>query len=210
MIVVSNTTPLIGLASIQRFDLLQQLFGEVSVAQAVYDEAVIAGREAGGAKHEVSTATWIKTVSVRDHLAVDVLLDELDRGEAETIVLARELSADWVLMDEKKGRRKLEQLGLKKIGTLGVLLKAKRLGLLSTLRPDIEQLRRQGFRELEKLKHPMVKTNHGEQSPFDRERTHRTHRKNSFAICAVSRGKKGLGNRMFISFQFPQYQSRCY
>ncbi|MDZ7260635.1 MAG: hypothetical protein ONB05_00745 [candidate division KSB1 bacterium] len=61
MIIVSNTTPLIGLASIQRFDLLQQLFGEIYIAQAVYDEAVVAGREAGGAKHEVSTASWIKT-----------------------------------------------------------------------------------------------------------------------------------------------------
>ena len=145
MIIVSNTTPLIGLASIQRFDLLRQLFGEVHIPQAVYDEAVLAGREAGGAKQEVSTAQWIRTVSVQDRLAVEVLLDDMDLGEAETIVLARELGADWVLMDEKKGRRKLEQLGLKKIGTLGILLKAKQLGLLSVIRPEIEQLHRQGF-----------------------------------------------------------------
>ena len=145
MIIVSNTTPLIGLASIQRFDLLRQLFGEVHIPQAVYDEAVLAGREAGGAKQEVSTAQWIRTVSVQDRLAVEVLLDDTDLGEAETIVLARELGADWVLMDEKKGRRKLEQLGLKKIGTLGILLKAKQLGLLAVIRPEIEQLHRQGF-----------------------------------------------------------------
>jgi hypothetical protein len=44
MIVVSNTTPLIGLASIERFDLLHHLFGEIYIAQAVYDEAVMAGR----------------------------------------------------------------------------------------------------------------------------------------------------------------------
>lgn len=145
MIIVSNTTPLIGLASIQHFDLLRQLFGEVHIPQAVYDEAVLAGREAGGAKQEVSTAQWIRTVSVQDRLAVEVLLDDTDLGEAETIVLARELGADWVLMDEKKGRRKLEQLGLKKIGTLGILLKAKQLGLLAVIRPEIEQLHRQGF-----------------------------------------------------------------
>jgi predicted nucleic acid-binding protein len=145
MIVVSNTTPLIGLASIERFDLLHQLFGEIQIAQAVYDEAVVAGREEGGAKREVSTASWIKTLPVQDRLAVDVLLDELDLGEAETIVLARELKADWVLMDEKKGRRKLDQLGMAKIGTLGLLLKAKQIGLLSTIRPDVERLHRQGF-----------------------------------------------------------------
>lgn len=145
MMIISNTTPLIGMASIQRFDVLKQLFGQVHIAQAVYNEAVIAGREAGGAKDEVSTADWIKTVSVQDRLAVEVLLDEMDMGEAETIVLARELDADWVLMDEKKGRRKLDQLGLKKIGTVGILLKAKQVGLLPAIRPDIERLRQQGF-----------------------------------------------------------------
>ena len=145
MIVVSNTTPLIGLAVIQRFDLLSQLFGKIYIAQAVYDEAVIAGREAGGAKHEVSTAPWIEMVKVRDHLAVEVLLDELDLGEAETIILAREIGADWVLMDEKKGRRKLSELGLNKIGTAGLLLKAKQVGLLPLIRPDLELLRQRGF-----------------------------------------------------------------
>jgi predicted nucleic acid-binding protein len=145
VIVVSNTTPLIGLASIQRFQLLEQLFGEIRIPQAVYDEAVVAGREEGAAKREVEAATWIKTVAVKDRLAVEMLLGELDLGEAETIVLAREIGADWVLMDEKKGRRKLAQLDLPKIGTLGILLKAKQVGLLSTLEPEIARLRRQGF-----------------------------------------------------------------
>lgn len=145
MIVVSNTTPLIGLAVIQRFDLLRQLFGEVYIAQSVYDEAVVAGREAGGAKREVSTATWIHTMSVDDRLAVEVLLDELDVGEAETIILARELDADWVLMDERKARRKLTQLGMPKIGTVGILLKAKQLGILPAIRPELEKLRLRGF-----------------------------------------------------------------
>lgn len=145
MIVVANTIPLIGLAVIQRFELLQQLFGQVYIAQAVYEEAVLAGREAGGAKREVSGAAWVHTLAVKDRLAVEVLLDELDLGEAETIVLARELGADWVLMDEKKGRRKLVQLGLPKIGTAGILLKAKQVGLLSVVRPELETLHQRGF-----------------------------------------------------------------
>lgn len=103
MIVVSNTTPLIGLASIQRFNLLHQIFGKIYIAQAVYDEATVSGREVGGAKKEVSVASWIETVNVKDRLAVEVLLDELDLGEAETIILAREMGAAWVLMDEKRG-----------------------------------------------------------------------------------------------------------
>ena len=145
MMIVSNTTPLIGLASFGRFDLLRQLFGEIDIAQAVYDEAVVAGREVGGAKREVSAATWIKRIAVKDRLAVEVLLDEIDLGEAETIVLARELGADWVLMDEKKGRRKLTEMGLQKIGTVGILLKAKQVGLLTVIRPELEQLHQLGF-----------------------------------------------------------------
>ncbi|MDX1521456.1 MAG: DUF3368 domain-containing protein [Anaerolineae bacterium] len=145
MIVVSNTTPLIGLATIQQFDLLQHLFVKIYISPAVYGEAVTAGREEGGAKREVSAADWIEIVPVKDQLAVEVLLDELDRGEAETIVLAHELNADWVLMDEKKGRRKVTELGLNKIGTLGLLLKAKEVGLLSQIRPEVEQLRQHGF-----------------------------------------------------------------
>ena len=145
MIVVSNTTPLIGLASIQKFYLLQQLFGEIYIPQAVYDEAVAVGRELGGAKREILAAKWIKPQPVKDRLAVDVLLDQLDLGEAETIVLARELNADWVMMDEKKGRRKLDQLDIKKIGTVGILLKAKQVGFVSVIRPDIEILHQQGF-----------------------------------------------------------------
>jgi predicted nucleic acid-binding protein len=81
---------LIGLAQIQRFDLLRRLFGEITIPQAVYDEAVVAGREEGGARREVSEAPWIRTMRVKDCLAVEVLLDEMDLGEAETIVLARE------------------------------------------------------------------------------------------------------------------------
>lgn len=141
MIVVSNTTPLIGLASVQKFDLLPQLFSTIHIPQAVYDEAY----STSGVKHPIPSADCIKVVSVKDRLAVEVLLDELDLGEAETIVLARELNADWVLMDERKGRRKLGQLGVKKIGTLGILLKAKQLGLLLTIRPVIETLHQQGF-----------------------------------------------------------------
>ena len=93
MIVVSNTTPLIGLAVIQRFDFLRQLFGEIYIPRAVYDEAVVARREVGGARREVSTATWIRTVEVKGQLAVEVLLDELDLGEAETIARDALLSA---------------------------------------------------------------------------------------------------------------------
>ena len=145
MIVVANTTPLIGLASIKRFDLLTRLFGEVHIANAVYDEIMKAGTTKKTAIQEVSSSTWLKKVIVNDRLAVDVLLDELDLGEAETNILAHEINADWVIMDEKKGRQKLAQLGLNKIGTVGILLKAKEVGFLPYIKPELERLQENGF-----------------------------------------------------------------
>lgn len=145
MIVVSDTTPLIGLASMGRLNVLRELFEEVFIPQAVYDETVTHGRVEGSAKQDVDNAGWIHVVQVRDRLAVNVLLDEMDLGEVETIVLAGEIKADWVLMDEKKGRRKLSQLEIPKIGTVGILLKAKQIRLVSSLKLELEHLQKTGF-----------------------------------------------------------------
>ncbi len=65
MTVVSNTTPLIGLAVIRRFDLLRQFFGEIVIPQAVYAEAVVSGREIGGAKQEIEQSGWIILAALR-------------------------------------------------------------------------------------------------------------------------------------------------
>lgn len=145
MIVVSDTTPLIGLASIGRLNLLKELFEEVFIPQAVYDETVTHGKIEGLAKKEVENAKWIRLVQVKDQLAVNLLLDEMDLGEVETIVLAVELEAEWVLMDERKGRRKLSQLNIPKIGTLGILLRAKELKLIKNLQEEIIKLQKIGF-----------------------------------------------------------------
>jgi predicted nucleic acid-binding protein len=158
MVVVSNSTPLIGLAVVDQFDLLRAFFGEIMIAQAVYDETVTRGRETDGARREVVEASWVKVVPVQDRLAVQVLLDELDLGEAETIVLAQELSANLVLMDEKKGRRKLKQMRIPKIGTLGILLQAKALGLIPAVRPLIERLRQMTFSMSDRLVAEVLRT----------------------------------------------------
>lgn len=145
MIIVSDTTPLIGLSAIGRLDILREIFGDVYIPRAVFDETVTFGREEGKAKHEVASANWIHIVEVKNRFAVEILLDEMDAGEVETIVLAGELNADWVLMDEKKGRRKLAQLNIPKIGTLGILLKARQIDLIPALKPEIEELQKFGF-----------------------------------------------------------------
>jgi len=143
--IVSNTTPLVAMAMADRFDLLNRIFGQISIPRGVSREVVEEGQERPGAS-EVREAAWIKVVEVQPKLAVAVLVDELDSGESETIVLAREMQADWVLVDERLARRKLAMLGIPTIGTLGILLKAKEVELIETIRPEMDKLRARGFR----------------------------------------------------------------
>ncbi len=145
MIVVSNTTPLIGLGRIGRIELLAEMFGNIIVPQAVQSEVAAAGEKNDLVQAAFHAANWISVQPVSDRLAVEVLLDELDLGEAETIVLSRELHADWVLMDEKKGRRKLAELGLPKIGTMGILINARQTGKIASLSVELTKLRQHGF-----------------------------------------------------------------
>jgi predicted nucleic acid-binding protein len=143
VIVVADTSVLIALAGICRLNLLEQVFGEILIPQAVYDEVLAGGPSVTA--DEVSNAPWIQIVAVEDILAVQVLLDEMDLGEAEVIVTARELNATLVLMDDRKGRRKLDILGLPKIGTLGLLLHCRQQRMIPALAAEIDALVRIGF-----------------------------------------------------------------
>jgi len=74
------------------------------------------------------------------------LCQDLDLGEAESITLALELKADLILMDERDGRHRAIQLGLKPVGVVGVLLTAKARGNVTEVRPLLDALRQQaGF-----------------------------------------------------------------
>jgi predicted nucleic acid-binding protein len=108
-IVVSNTTPLIALTLIGQLDLLRQIYGEVNIPPAVRDE-LVAGR-AGTVAVNLDRLPWIRVVALQDPRRVAYLVG-LDRGEAEVIVLAEELSTDVVLIDERLGRRYARHLGL--------------------------------------------------------------------------------------------------
>lgn len=134
MIVVSDTTILSNLFQVGRAELLPTLYGEVIIPEAVRDEL---------ARLDSSLPValpWLRVQAVSDTGAVLNLLAELDRGEAEAIVLAQELRADWVLMDERPGRRVAAQRHLRVTGTLGVLLEAKRSGLLDAIGPVIREI----------------------------------------------------------------------
>jgi predicted nucleic acid-binding protein len=140
---VSNSSPLINLARIQRFDLLRRFYGEVIIPSAVYEEVVTRGSDRDGAK-DVRAAPWIQQVETKDTLAVDALSAELDRGEAAAIILSRELNANLLLIDEIRGRRIAERLGIHVTGTIGILTRAKRENLVSSVKDELDKLRQRG------------------------------------------------------------------
>lgn len=139
MIVVSDTSPITNLAAINQLDLLQQLYSSIVIPKAVYNELVSVDRVVPGAL-EAQTLNWIQTQTVTNLNQVVEIQENLDLGEAEAIVLALELEADLLLMDERRGRAMAADYGLPVTGLLGVLLQAKRNGLISAVKPVMNQL----------------------------------------------------------------------
>ena len=125
MIVVSDTTPLISLLKINRLDLLQKLFGDVLIPQAVFDELTADERfdlEASQIRQKKFIS--VKSVNVPESVSVLKRATGLDQGESEAIVLTDELEADLLLMDEAKGRNVSVQMGISIMGTIGILMAA--------------------------------------------------------------------------------------
>ncbi len=142
MIIVSDTSPIANLAAIGQLALLRQLYATIIIPVAVYNEMVAVDKIVPGAV-EVQTLSWIQTQTVADAqrvAEVQTRQDGIDLGEAEAIVLALELKADLLLMDERRGRELAINYGLKVIGLLGVLLQAKRNGFVHTVKPLMDQL----------------------------------------------------------------------
>ncbi len=143
-IIVSNTTPIITLVGVGKFELLQQLYGEVIVPESVYQEI-----EAGKYKSfyaDLKQFSWIDIRPVDNQEALEALCDILDKGEAAAIVLAQELQADLVLLDERMARRYAKEQGLPHTGSFGILLKAKQQGFIKEVKPYLETAQKNGIR----------------------------------------------------------------
>ncbi|MGD1699341.1 DUF3368 domain-containing protein [Dapis sp. BLCC M229] len=140
MIVVSDTSPITNLSAVGALELLHQLYDRVIIPQAVYDEMASLGYQVPGTV-EVQTLDWIENRKVENRQGVEELRVDLDIGEAEAIILALELDADLLLVDERRGRRVALELGVKKIsGLLAVLQEAKRKGLILEIKPILDRL----------------------------------------------------------------------
>jgi predicted nucleic acid-binding protein len=145
VIIVSNTTPMSELAKVGQLNLLKKLFGRIIIPEEVYHEVTTGKHPAASA---VLSANWIDVFTIQYpeqllQLQVDY---KLDLGEAATIILAEELNANRVLIDEKLGRKVAQLRNLPVTGTIGLLLIAKNRGIIREIKPILDQFLSQGKR----------------------------------------------------------------
>ena len=134
MIVISDTSPLTALLSVGAADILPQLFSEVVIPEAVRDEL---------RRSHSHLPPWLRVATVENQAQARQYAQLVDAGEAEAIELAKELHADQLLMDERKGRRLAVREGVPVIGLLGVVLLARRNRIIPSARALIERLQQQ-------------------------------------------------------------------
>ena len=142
MCVISNTSPLLNLAIVEHLFLLPQQFGQVYIPSAVLTELKINNDLPGSRALQVALDEgWLIPKTVKSSALVSLLRRELHQGESEAIALAVELSADKILLDEKEARQIARTLGLSITGILGILLKGRQNGTVSSMEVVIDRLK---------------------------------------------------------------------
>lgn len=140
MIVVSDASPLSALIRIGEPGLLRRLFSPVVIPPKIQQEVFVL-EKFGYDLRELRESEWLRVQGPTNLEMVRRINVLLDAGEAEAIALAEELHADYLLMDEKRGRMVASSRGLRVIGVLGILVLAKKKGLIKQVKPYITRLR---------------------------------------------------------------------
>jgi len=149
MIVISDTSPLTALLTIGTADILTKLFREVVIPEAVRDEL----------RSHSFLPPWLRIEAVANPAKARQYAQIVDAGEAEAIELARELHADRLLIDERKGRRLAVQEGVPVIGLLGVVLLARRNRIIPSTRALLQRLQQEaGMYLAEEVKEAALRT----------------------------------------------------
>ena len=133
--VVLDTGPVISLSIIGKLDLLTHLFDKIFIPNAVWEELNRSEFFQHFPQIESFFEGRVKSISCFNEL---ILIT--DYGESESMLLYKELAADFLMIDDKKARLFAEELGIKYIGTLAVLIKAKEKGMITELKPVFENL----------------------------------------------------------------------
>jgi len=144
MIVISGSSPVTSLIRIGKLSLLESMYGIVVIPAAVHREL---------SRSHAQLPPFLQVRHIADTAMIHRLEVELDLGEAEAIVLAKESNADLLLIDEKLGRAVAKREGVNITGLVGILVEAKRRQHLTSVRECVSSLEAQaGFRLSDKLK----------------------------------------------------------
>lgn len=141
--IVSDSGPIIAYSRIGRMDILRRLFGQVVVLNAVYEELVTRGAGRPG-DAEVRRSSWIQRREVKNPKGVEEFSTSLHRGEREAIVLANEIGIP-LLIDERRGRRTAEDMGVVVIGSLAVLAEGHREGIIEDTSSLVQDILDSGY-----------------------------------------------------------------
>ena len=143
--VIADTSCLIALTKIEAINLLKNLYEEVYIT----DEIALEFGE--------SLPEWIRIENVKNKKYQQLLDLYLDLGEASAIALALEKVDALLILDDLKGRKEAEKLGFRITGTLGILFKAKKVGLIPELKSYVEKLKVVGFRISPKIEEEILR-----------------------------------------------------
>lgn len=136
MILVADCSALIALSTCDRLALLDQIFGQVVVPEGVYNEATEHNK-----KQASQLTTYLKDKIRKVDMQNYVFLDGFaDAGETEAMILYKQISADKLLIDDRRGRNIATLNQIETIGSLGVLLVAKQRGLIDQIASLLRQL----------------------------------------------------------------------
>ncbi|MBD5458763.1 MAG: DUF3368 domain-containing protein [Lachnospiraceae bacterium] len=140
--VIVNSTPLIVLCGIGRLDILQKMYREIHIPEAVYREVTAVE---DSACIQIKNAKWIHIEQIKEHEEKKMYKAKLHEGEVEVMILAQEQKADLVIIDDNAAKKAAKYLGLTVTGTLGVLLKAKQRGIVGEVYPLLFEIKQNGF-----------------------------------------------------------------
>jgi len=135
MILIADSSALVALSIVNKLDILEKLFGDVYVPRAVYIEVT---KENKAESYKLKNYCEDRVLDIQASANFNITLG---KGESEAIVLYSEQNADFLLCDDKKAKKFAQSFGLKVIGSLGILLKAKETELINEIAPLIEILR---------------------------------------------------------------------
>ena len=141
--VISNSTPLIILGNIDKLFILKELYKEMIIPKAVFNELTV--KEDKAKQQIIQNLDWIKVLEVKNIKNRRMYQSKLHDGEVEVMILAQEISADLLIIDDNAAKKTAKFLGLTVTGTLGVLLKAKSQGIISSVKSILDEMLNQGF-----------------------------------------------------------------